>query len=70
MIITPYVDWRKGTYYRYWMHSAHHDVPAHFGLRTKRYKLIFFYGINYDINFQQTDKVYYGMDWTGAGKME
>ncbi|MDU0355446.1 sulfatase [Paraglaciecola aquimarina] len=60
----PLVDWRKGTYYRYWMHRAHHDVPAHFGLRTKRYKLIFFYGINYDINFQQTDKVYYGMDWS------
>ena len=32
-------------YYRYWMHMAHrHANPAHFGLRTKRYKLIFFYG--------------------------
>jgi len=20
-------DWRKATYYRYWMHMAHHDVP-------------------------------------------
>jgi arylsulfatase A-like enzyme len=37
-------DWRTATYYRYWMHRAHHDVPAHFGIRTKRYKLIFFYG--------------------------
>ncbi|MCF2949752.1 sulfatase [Paraglaciecola aquimarina] len=60
----PLTDWRKGTYYRYWMHRAHHDVPAHFGLRTKQYKLIFFYGINYDVDFQQTDKVYYGMDWS------
>jgi uncharacterized sulfatase len=38
-------DWRDATYYRYWMHMAHrHANPAHFGLRTKRYKLIFFYG--------------------------
>ena len=38
-------DWRKATYYRYWMHMAHNlRVPAHFGIRTERYKLIFFYG--------------------------
>ena len=37
-------DWRTATYYRYWMHLAHHWNPAHFGLRTNRYKLIFFYG--------------------------
>ena len=36
---------RTATYYRYWMHMAHHlRVPAHFGIRTERYKLIFFYG--------------------------
>ncbi len=41
-------DWRKGTYYRYWMHMAHgHNNPGHFGIRTKRYKLIFFYGTDY-----------------------
>jgi arylsulfatase A-like enzyme len=40
-------DWPKSTYYRYWMHMAHHDNPAHFGVRTKEYKLIFFYGLNY-----------------------
>ena len=38
-------DWPKATYYRYWMHRAHHDVPAHYGIRTRRYKLIFFYGL-------------------------
>ena len=39
------IDWRKATYYRYWMHMAHNlRVPAHFGIRTDRYKLIFFYG--------------------------
>jgi arylsulfatase A-like enzyme len=41
-------DWRSATYYRYWMHMAHRlATPAHFGLRTERYKLIFFYGANY-----------------------
>ncbi len=41
-------DWRTGTYYRYWMHMAHgHNNPGHFGIRTKRYKLIFFYGTDY-----------------------
>jgi len=37
-------DWRTASYYRYWMHMAHHDNPAHFGVRTKDFKLIFFYG--------------------------
>ncbi len=41
-------DWKKATYYRYWMHMAHkHNNPAHFGIRTKDYKLIFFYGVDY-----------------------
>ncbi|QZE14053.1 sulfatase [Halosquirtibacter laminarini] len=40
--------WQQETYYRYWMHMAHnHCNPAHFGIRTKRYKLILFYGQNY-----------------------
>ena len=40
--------WRKATYYRYWMHMAHgHNNPAHFGIRTKKHKLIFFYGADY-----------------------
>lgn len=38
-------DWRTATYYRYWMHMAHHDNPAHYGIRTKDAKLIFFYGL-------------------------
>ena len=38
-------DWQQSTYYRYWMHMAHaHANPAHFGIRTKDYKLIFYYG--------------------------
>ncbi|WP_109829363.1 sulfatase family protein [Reichenbachiella versicolor] len=39
--------WREATYYRYWMHIIHHYVPAHFGVRTKDYKLMFFYGKHY-----------------------
>jgi arylsulfatase A-like enzyme len=30
-------------YYRYWMNRAHHNVAAHYGVRTKRYKLIYYY---------------------------
>lgn len=38
-------DWQQSTYYRYWMHLAHrHQNPAHFGVRTKDHKLIFYYG--------------------------
>jgi arylsulfatase A-like enzyme len=37
-------DWRTASYYRYWMHMAHHDNPAHLGIRTKDHKLIYFYG--------------------------
>lgn len=40
--------WQQETYYRYWMHMAHkHSNPAHFGIRTKEYKLIFFYARDY-----------------------
>jgi len=50
---TKPAHWRKATYYRYWMHMAHaHNNPAHFGIRTERYKLIFFYGCDFtDINY-------------------
>lgn len=36
-------DWRQSMYYRYWMHLAHHYVYAHYGIRTERYKLIYYY---------------------------
>ncbi len=41
-------DWKKAAYYHYWMHMAHHDNPAHIGIRTKRYKLLFFYGTGWN----------------------
>jgi arylsulfatase A-like enzyme len=35
---------REGFYYRYWMHDDRsHQVGAHYGYRTHRYTLIFFY---------------------------
>ena len=37
-------DWRQSMYYRYWMHLADHNVPAHYGIRTKQWKLIYYYG--------------------------
>lgn len=48
-------DWRKAIYYRYY-HPGHHNVAAHYGIRTERYKLIYFNKLNqwefYDL---QTD---------------
>jgi len=38
-------DWQTSMYYRYWEHlSVEHRVGAHYGLRTHRYKLIYYYG--------------------------
>jgi len=39
---------RGATYYRYWMHLMHHDVPAHLGIRTPDYKLMLYYSEHYD----------------------
>src|SRR5690625_4272602 len=41
---TP-ADWQTSHYYRYWEHlSEPHKVVAHYGMRTHRYKLIYYYG--------------------------
>ena len=39
--------WKQAAYYRYWMHMAHHDNPGEMAIRTKDYKLIYFYGADY-----------------------
>lgn len=39
---TP-ADWREEVYYHYYESKATHRVPAHFGVRTERYKLIRYY---------------------------
>ncbi len=37
-------DWPASMYYRYWMHRDDaHNVWAHYGVRTKTHKLIYFY---------------------------
>jgi len=36
-------DWQQAMYYRYWMHKAHHNVYAHYGIRTHKHKLIYYY---------------------------
>ncbi len=41
---TP-ADWRKSMYYRYWMHLADHHIPAHYGIRTPKYTMAFYYGL-------------------------
>jgi len=39
--------WRQSAYYHYYEYPAVHAVKRHYGIRTKRYKLIHFY---YDID--------------------
>jgi arylsulfatase A-like enzyme len=41
-------DWRTAMYYRYWMHGNGASRPAHYGIRTEEYKLIFYYGLPLD----------------------
>ncbi|MDZ8120010.1 sulfatase family protein [Pontiella agarivorans] len=37
-------NWKQSAYYHYWQHMHAHDNPACIAIRTKRYKLILFYG--------------------------
>jgi arylsulfatase A-like enzyme len=39
---TP-ADWPEDMYYHYWSHSK--ERPSHYGIRTKRHKLIYYYGL-------------------------
>ncbi len=42
-------NWRTSMYYRYWMHKDNsHNVYAHYGLRTHKYKLIYYYADKLD----------------------
>jgi arylsulfatase A-like enzyme len=42
---TP-ADWRKSAYYHYYEFPRPHRVHPHYGVRTDRYKLIYFYTLN------------------------
>src|SRR5205809_7257741 len=35
-------DWRTAMYYRYYHYPQDHRVQPHYGIRTERYKLIYF----------------------------
>ncbi|NIJ55825.1 sulfatase family protein [Dyadobacter arcticus] len=41
---TAQIPWRKEAYYHYYEFPQPHHVYPHFGLRTSRYKLAYFYG--------------------------
>ncbi|MBD3353465.1 MAG: sulfatase-like hydrolase/transferase [Candidatus Lokiarchaeota archaeon] len=36
-------DWQDALYYRYWVNGTYHRVYAHYGIRTLKYKLIYYY---------------------------
>ena len=36
-------DWRTSMYYRYYHDPGHHNTRAHYGVRTKTHKLIYFW---------------------------
>jgi arylsulfatase A-like enzyme/lysophospholipase L1-like esterase len=38
----PDADWRDAIYYAYYENAAVHNVPVHDGVRTERYKLMYF----------------------------
>jgi uncharacterized sulfatase len=59
-------QWRDDVYYRYWMHGAHFNIPAHLGIRTKEHKLIFFYG--HDLGTHSDLKYQQGGTWTRDGR--
>ena len=42
----PVKDWRTAMYYRYYNHPAEHNVNKHYGIRTERYKLIYFHELD------------------------
>ncbi|NJB83671.1 sulfatase family protein [Wenyingzhuangia aestuarii] len=45
---------KKAAYYHYWMHMTSHDNPGHIAIRTKKHKLIFFYGTAIKSSVPQT----------------
>lgn len=39
-------DWPQSMYYRYFIQGGEHQTPAHYGVRTKRYKLVYYYRVD------------------------
>ena len=43
-------NWQKVAYHRYWMHKdPDHNAYSHYGIRTQRYKLIYWYNDGFDL---------------------
>lgn len=43
-------DWSELAYHRYWMHrDPDHNAYSHYGIRNRRYKLIYWYNEGYDL---------------------
>lgn len=52
----------EGMYYRYWEHDdPHHRAPAHYGYRTERFKLIYYY--NDGLGLPGTGPRVYDPEW-------
>ena len=55
-------DWQDAAYYRYWEHDDPiHAAPAHYGIRTDKYKLIYFYGAG--LNVPGASEKIYEPEW-------
>jgi arylsulfatase A-like enzyme len=52
-------QWRQAIYYRYY-HPGHHNVAAHYGIRTREHKLIYFHKLDqwelYDLRKDPREK--------------
>lgn len=52
----------EGMYYRYWEHDdVWHKAPAHYGYRTERYKIVYFY--NDGLGLAGTGPLTYAGEW-------
>ncbi len=47
---TDIQNWQQVAYHRYWMHrDPDHNAYSHYGIRTKKYKLIYWYNEGFDL---------------------
>jgi len=67
-------DWRKEMYYRYYHYPADHQVQPHYGIRTERYKLIYYNRIDqwelFDLNFDPHEVKNIYPDRKGSGTVK
>jgi len=67
-------DWRKSIYYHYWEFPAVHAVNRHYGVRTDRYKLMYFYELKewelYDLQKDPDELTSVYNDPAYAGKVK